>query len=389
MRAGWESRLLGDLLQIRNGYAFSSKQFTKSDEGMPLIRIRDLDSGTETETHYTGNYDSKYLIASGNMLIGMDGEFRCYIWRGPDALLNQRVCKLEHFSDSLLPRFFFHGINKYLKEIEDVTGYTTVKHLSSSSIKAINFPLRSLPEQERIVAILDEAFAAIATATAHAERNLANAKELFQSVVNGIFNGEASGFSERRLPDLCRNVDNQRIPITKSRRVPGAVPYYGSSGVVDRVEDKLFDEDLLLVSEDGANLLARTYPIAFSISGPAWVNNHAHVLRFDSRTNQTLVEFYLNSISLEPFVSGMAQPKLNQKKLNSIPIPWPKDSGVIQRIVEQLESMTALSAELVERYSEKVNGLTTLKQSLLQNAFTGELTANNKAADRTLAEAGV
>ncbi|MDJ1171926.1 restriction endonuclease subunit S [Roseofilum sp. BLCC_M154] len=127
----------------------------------------------------------------------------------------------------------------------------------------------------------------------------------------------------KSLEDICENLDSQRVPITKSKRKPGSIPYYGASGVVDYVDDYLFDEDLLLVSEDGANLLARTYPIAFSISGKTWVNNHAHVLKFADRSTQTFVEYYLNSISLEPYISGAAQPKLNQRKLNSIPIPLP------------------------------------------------------------------
>ncbi len=133
----------------------------------------------------------------------------------------------------------------------------------------------------------------------------------------------SSTWPKYKLAEIAENLDRQRVPITKSKRKAGEVPYYGASGVVDYVEDYLFDEELLLVSEDGANLLARTYPIAFSISGKSWVNNHAHVLRFSEMTTQKFIEYYLNSISLEPWTSGMAQPKLNQKALNSIPISIP------------------------------------------------------------------
>ena len=133
----------------------------------------------------------------------------------------------------------------------------------------------------------------------------------------------AVGWEIKNLGDICENLDSKRVPVTQSSRKAGSIPYYGASGIVDYVADYIFDEDLLLVSEDGANLLARTYPIAFSITGKAWVNNHAHVLRFAEKTTQSFVEYYLNSISLEPYVSGMAQPKLNQKSLNSINIPIP------------------------------------------------------------------
>jgi type I restriction enzyme, S subunit len=144
------------------------------------------------------------------------------------------------------------------------------------------------------------------------------------------------------LDQLCENLDSKRVPITKSSRNSGDVPYYGASGIVDYVADYIFNGNLLLVSEDGANLLARTYPIAFSITGKTWVNNHAHVLRFTEETTQRFVEYYLNSISLEPYVSGMAQPKLNQKALNSIPIPIPpllEQKRIVAIVDEAFESI--------------------------------------------------
>jgi type I restriction enzyme, S subunit len=191
------------------------------------------------------------------------------------------------------------------------------------NLKTIPVPFPLLPEQKRIVAILDEAFEGISGAVANAEKNLANARELFESYLNKVFTEKGKGWVEKKLGDVCENLDSKRIPITKSKRESGDVPYYGASGVVDHVAGYIFDEDLLLVSEDGANLLARTYPIAFSVSGKTWINNHAHVLNFKDIHSQRFIEYYLNSISLEPYVNGMAQPKLNQKMLNSIPVPFP------------------------------------------------------------------
>ncbi len=125
------------------------------------------------------------------------------------------------------------------------------------------------------------------------------------------------------VAEIAVNLDSKRKPVTKSARESGGYPYYGASGIVDYVDDYIFDGDYLLVSEDGANLLARSTPIAFSVSGKAWVNNHAHVLSFSSYAERRFAEIYLNSIDLSPFVSGGAQPKLNQANLNRIPIPWP------------------------------------------------------------------
>ncbi len=106
---------------------------------------------------------------------------------------------------------------------------------------------------------------------------------------------EAGNWSIEKLGKVAENLDNRRVPITSSDREAGDVPYYGASGVVDYVNGFIFDEDLLCVSEDGANLVARTYPIAFPISGRTWVNNHAHVLQFENACTQKFVEVYLNS----------------------------------------------------------------------------------------------
>jgi type I restriction enzyme S subunit len=125
------------------------------------------------------------------------------------------------------------------------------------------------------------------------------------------------------LGTLADNLDGRRRPVTKADRTAGEIPYYGASGIVDYVSEHIFDGEYLLISEDGANLLARSSPIAFSISGKSWVNNHAHVLRFNNSVDRRFVEIYLNSIDLAPYISGAAQPKLNKANLNKIPVPDP------------------------------------------------------------------
>lgn len=130
-----------------------------------------------------------------------------------------------------------------------------------------------------------------------------------------------NGVQWSSLAEIATNLDSKRRPVTRSARIAGDIAYYGASGIVDYVSDYIFDGDYLLVSEDGANLLARSTPIAFSISGKAWVNNHAHVLEFPTEAERRFVEIYLNSIDLAPFVTGGAQAKLSQTNLNRIPIP--------------------------------------------------------------------
>ena len=153
------------------------------------------------------------------------------------------------------------------------------------------------------------------------------------------------GYAVVTLEDIAENCDSMRKPVTSGKREAGEYPYYGASGIVDYVKDYIFDGDYLLVSEDGANLLARSTPIAFSISGKNWVNNHAHVLKFDCYETRRFVEFYLNSIDLAPYISGGAQPKLNQKNLNRIEIPLPSQERQ-KYIVDILDRFDSICNDL-------------------------------------------
>lgn len=163
---------------------------------------------------------------------------------------------------------------------------------------------------------------------------------------------------------VAENLDNFRVPITESDRVTGEIPYYGASGIIDYVNDFIFDDDLLCISEDGANLVARTYPIAFSISGKSWVNNHAHVLRFKNKSTQIIIENYLNFTNLEDYLTGMAQPKLNRTMLDDIPIPLPSVNEQ-QRIAELLSAMD----EQISAQGEAVERLKSHKRGLMQGLF--------------------
>lgn len=176
---------------------------------------------------------------------------------------------------------------------------------------------------------------------------------------------KAGAWETQPLAQVGTNLDNRRIPIAEVSRTKGKIPYYGASGIVDYVKDYIFDEDLLCVSEDGANLVARTYPIAFSISGKTWVNNHAHVLRFDDGHTQKIVEDYLNSIDLRDFITGMAQPKLNRAMLDTIPILLPPDEGERQKVAYCLSSLD----EQIAAQSSRLEALKTHKKGLMQQLF--------------------
>ena len=137
--------------------------------------------------------------------------------------------------------------------------------------------------------------------------------------------GDGTSWSKVRLGEIVENFDFKRVPLKQADRQEclGNYPYYGASGIIDYIDDYIFDGDYLLIGEDGANLLSRSTPIAFHATGKFWVNNHAHVLGFNGKADLGYLVYYINSISLKPYVTGSAQPKLNRNKLDSIEIPLP------------------------------------------------------------------
>ena len=152
-----------------------------------------------------------------------------------------------------------------------------------------------------------------------------------------------------RFGHVSYNRDAERIPLSVSERsmLSKVYDYYGASGVIDRVDRYLFDKPLLLIGEDGANLLSRSTPIAFIAQGKFWVNNHAHVLDFVNDIVMQYACLFINSISLAKYVTGTAQPKMNQAKMNSILVPLPPLAEQ-QRIVSKLEEVLGVMNRLGE-----------------------------------------
>lgn len=185
---GWRSVRLGEVCAIQNGFAFESDRFHLT-AGVPLIRIRDLKTN-QPSIKYNGEADQSYLVHAGDLLIGMDGEFRAYLWEGPGALLNQRVCRLFPETDRLNVGFLQYALDEYLREIEERTGFTTVKHISSRDIAGICIPLPPLAQQKRIAGMLREKLAAVDKARAAAEEELVTVNTLPASLLRRAFNGE-------------------------------------------------------------------------------------------------------------------------------------------------------------------------------------------------------
>ena len=183
----WQRVRLGDVGQVLNGYAFKAELFTR-EGGMPLIRIRDVGSAA-SETFYSGEFDERYVVSAGDLLVGMDGDFNCARWCGPRSLLNQRVCKITVDEALYLPRFLDYVLPGYLKAINDATSSITVKHLSSRTIQDIPLPLPPMDEQREIVAELEKQFSRLDEAVANLQRVKANLKRYKASVLKAAVEG--------------------------------------------------------------------------------------------------------------------------------------------------------------------------------------------------------
>ena len=245
--------------------------------------------------------------------------------------------------------YYWLGSNTGQEEIKKITSKSAMPKFNKTEFKKINIPIPSLEEQTRIVGILDTFTSSIE----NLKQQIAERRKQYEYYRDQLLDLEGKeGVEMKTLPEISKNCDRARKPITSSKRVAGIYPYYGASGIVDYVESYIFDGDYLLISEDGANLVMRTTPIAFSISGKNWVNNHAHVLKFNDLVTQKYVEIYLNMINLDPWINGAAQPKLNQDNLNRIEIPLPslEEQSRIVSILDTFEASIAnLEAQLKQR----------------------------------------
>ena len=192
------------------------------------------------------------------------------------------------------------------------------------------------------------------------------------------------GWAWVRFESALINRDSERIPLSVANRekLNKVYDYYGASGVIDRVDGYLFDKPLLLIGEDGANLLTRSKPIAFIARGKYWVNNHAHVLDGINESYLVYIALYINSINLAPYVTGTAQPKMNQAKMGTIFLAMPPLAEQ-RRIVERVGQLMPL----VEEYGELEDsrealdaGLPArLRKSVLQMAVQGKLVPQDPA----------
>ena len=390
----WEWKKLKDVcVFIGDGDWIESKD--QSSKGIRLIQTGNIGNGIYLDKKERSHYISETTfcrlhcteIFSGDCLISRLPEpigRACVIPDIAEKMITAVDCTIVRFCEFFAPNFFIYYAQseKYFSDVKSESTGATRKRISRKNLENIKIPVPPLSEQKRIVKFLDEEFSKIDTLKTNAETNLKNARELFETTLEKELNPLSrhserseescadlpSGWEWKTLDEFSTNLDAKRKPVTKKNRVNGNYPYYGASGIVDYVDSYIYDGKYLLISEDGANLVARSTPIAFIAEGKFWVNNHAHIIEtMNEATLQYLVYFFEN-LDLSPYVKGMAQPKLSQDSLYKIQIPLPPLS-VQKEIVARLDKLSENVKRLEANYKKIIANCDELKKSILKKTF--------------------
>lgn len=353
---------LDEICSINMGQSPDSSSYNDNGDGLPFFQGNADFGEIHPRVRIWCNNPTK-IANPGDILISVRApigalniaDTQCCIGRGLAALtVDESACDRK---------YLWYTISGKVDELNAKGTGSTFKAISKGILAETEIPIVPLEEQKRIGIVLDRVFSLITLR----KKQLQKLDDLIKARFVEMFGDPVTnpkGWIQKRFDGICENLDYRRKPITASEREDGPYPYYGASGIVDHVADYIFDEDILLVSEDGANLLLRSTPIAFSVSGKAWVNNHAHVVRFDRFSLQKYMEVYFSLIDISDSITGSAQPKLNQEKLNAMLIPVP-DYGRLDIYLAFINCIKK-SKISIQKSLEK---LETLKQSLMQQYF--------------------
>ena len=367
---------LREIAKVTAGQA-APKEF--ADEGYPFIRAGHLEgllsnlslNDIPKVSEEVAQKKRLKKIPKGTILFAKSGmsatKNRVYITERESYFVSHLagILPSERFSNSYLARFLsWYNPSKLILD----AAYPSIR---LEDINNLSIPLPPLLQQKKIAAILD-------AADEYRQKTkalIAKYDELTQSLFLDMFGAPVTnpkGFELSKLGLLVENKDSKRVPVKSSDRdnMNGQFPYYGASGIIDYVDDFTHEGNNLLIGEDGANLLARSTPIAFIAKGQYWVNNHAHVLGYNGKALLVFLEFFINLIDLSPYVSGSAQPKLNRKNMDQIKVFCPP-LELQNQFADRVQAIEAQKAQAQESLAKAED----LFNSLLQKAFKGELTS--------------
>lgn len=295
------------------------------------------------------------------------------------------------------PNYLNYLLRSYdLQKVFYSMGSGLRQSLKYSDIKRLEITLPPHDEQCNIAAFLDHETAKIDALISEQEKLISLLAEKRQAVISHAVTkglnpdapmkdsgvewlGEVPKHWEKgAIKRFYKTLDSRRIPLSSVERGDrgGEFPYYGASGIIDWIDEYIFDEDLILVSEDGANLLNRSTPIAFIATGKYWVNNHAHILKpIDS--NLVYWAERIEAIDLTPVVTGSAQPKLTIDALANITICVPPDQEERNHIQEIILKMKNETNVLMDEAQKGIDILKERRSALISAAVTGKIDVRN------------
>ena len=319
------------------------------------------------------------VIEVGDVLLNITGASiaRCCLVPSEflPARVNQHVSIVRANQKQILPKFLCYILTSkdYKDQLLD-TGEkqgATRQALTKSLIQnfRVTYP-ESLSEQKRIVAILDEAFGAIARAKENAERNLANARELFDSYLNRVFTEKGEGWEETTVGDqltLQRGFD-----ITKKQQKPGEVPVVSSGGIKSYHDTAKIEGPCVLLGRKGSvgNI--------FFLESDCWPHDTTLWVKDFKGNSELLVYYMFRGLDLKNLDSGAANPALNRNNVHPIKIYWPNADVKQNFIATRLQELEKHISTAENIYRKKISALDELNQSILQKAFTGQLTSKSK-----------
>lgn len=361
---------LRDVLEVQNGFAFKTEFFSNAG-GVPLIRIRDLGTST-TEANYVGDYRADFLVEPGELLIGMDGNFRCRRWGGPRALLNQRVCRLRNFSSRVLAEYVYYAIQPQLDAIESKTSFATVKHISAKQILEIAIPLPSTKEQRRIVDLLARA-EGIVRLRCEAQQKAAELIPLIFVDMFGDPATNAQAWPRQPLSAVAEVISGVAKGRKLAPREAVELPYMRVANVKDGYLDLAEVKTIEIKRSEVERLLIRPGDLLMTEGGDPdklgraalWAGeieacvhqNHVFKVRSDrARLSPAYLRALAGSaygkayfLSVAKKTTGIAS--INKTQLSAFPVPLPPLplQQVFERRVQSAESIVNQQAEALKK----------------------------------------
>ena len=380
----WEQRKLGDVLDdMYNGQTPSRNKSEYWNGNIKWLSSGELNRGTVYDSIEMITEDGQKsanlrIVPKGTFIMAITG-LEAAVTRGNCALLgfdttlNQSCMALFPKKDLLTSDFLFQWYRKVGEEYGlNYTQGTKQQSYNAELIKILPISLPSVAEQKKIASYLSHIDHLITLHQRKCDETKKLKKYMLQKMFpqNGSkvpeirFKGFTDEWEQRKLDDVVEFLDTMRKPLEGAKRISGPYPYYGASGIVDYVDGYLFDEELILLSEDGANIIDRNYPVCFLASGKYWVNNHAHVLRTKQGNENNFICNSLERKDYTQYNTGMAMPKLNKETCKKIPILCPgfEEQKKIGDYFRSLDNLITL-------HQHKCEEIKKLKKFMLQNMF--------------------